>query len=124
MILVNFEALWNTGNKSTSYNRPYQKRAQNCVTSYPLRSLIYLGYENVNHAMVNRMMLRSSMHALSCSNRPQMNLTMRNREGLNGEQENRGISAVINVKITDCWNIHGTIRHVDCSWQYRYTNDT
>ena len=28
------------------------------------------------------------------------------------------------VKIIDCRNNHGTIRHVDCSWQYRYTNDT
>ena len=49
-------------------------RARSCITSYPLRGLPYLPYDNVNPAMVNSMMLvnpamvnsmmlRSSMHA-------------------------------------------------------------
>ena len=45
-------------------NRPFQMRAWNCITSYPLRCLPYLAYDNVNPAimaMVNSMMLRSSM---------------------------------------------------------------
>ena len=36
-------------------------RAWSCITSYPLRGLPYLAYDNVNLAMVNSMMLRSSM---------------------------------------------------------------
>ena len=38
-------------------------RAWSCITSYPLRGLPYLAYDNVNPAMVNSMMLRSSMLA-------------------------------------------------------------
>ena len=44
-------------------NRPFQMRAWSCITSYPLRSLPYLAYDNVNPAMVISMMLRSSMPA-------------------------------------------------------------
>ena len=39
-------------------------RAWSCITSYPLRGLPYLAYDNVNPAMVNSMMLHSSMHDL------------------------------------------------------------
>ena len=45
------------------YNRPFQMRAWSCITSYPLRGLPYLAYDNVNPAVVNNMMLRSSMLA-------------------------------------------------------------
>ena len=38
-------------------------RAWSCITSYPLQGLPYLVYDNVNPAMVNSMMLRSSMLA-------------------------------------------------------------
>ena len=38
-------------------------RAWSCITSYPLRGLPYLVYDNVNPAVVNSMMLRSSMLA-------------------------------------------------------------
>ena len=38
-------------------------RAWSCITSYPLRGLPYLAYDNVNPTMVNSMMLHSSMHA-------------------------------------------------------------
>ena len=38
-------------------------RGWSCITSYPLRGLTYLAYDNVNPAMVNSMMLRSSMLA-------------------------------------------------------------
>ena len=38
-------------------------QAWSCITSYPLRGLPYLAYDNVNPAMVNSMMLRSSMLA-------------------------------------------------------------
>ena len=38
-------------------------QAWSCITSYPLRGLPYLAYDNVNPAMVNGMMLRSSMLA-------------------------------------------------------------
>ena len=44
-------------------NRPFQMRAWSCITSYPLRGLPDLVYDNVNLAMVNSMMLRSSMLA-------------------------------------------------------------
>ena len=44
-------------------NRPFQMRAWSCITPYPLRSLPYLAYDNVNPAMVISMMLRSSMPA-------------------------------------------------------------
>ena len=44
-------------------NRPFQRRAWSCITSYPLQGLPYLAYDNVNPAMVNSMMLRSSMLA-------------------------------------------------------------
>ena len=44
-------------------NRPFQMRAWSCITSYPLRGLPYLVYDKVNPAMVNSMMLRSSMLA-------------------------------------------------------------
>ena len=43
--------------------RPFQMRAWSCITSYPLRGLPYPAYDIVNPAMVNSMMLRSSMHA-------------------------------------------------------------
>ena len=46
--------------------RPFQMRAWSCITSYPLRGLPYLAdlaYDNVNPAVVNSMMLRSSMLA-------------------------------------------------------------
>ena len=46
-----------------SQNRPFQMRAWSCKTVYPLRGLPYLAYDNVNLAMVNSMMLRSSMLA-------------------------------------------------------------
>ena len=49
------------------YIRPFQMRTWSCITSYPLRSLPYLAYDNVNHAMVNSMMLHSSMHDLKRS---------------------------------------------------------
>ena len=48
-------------------NRPFQMRAWSCITSYPLRGLPYLAYDNVNPAMVNSMMLHSSMHDLKRS---------------------------------------------------------
>ena len=35
----------------------------NIIPIYPLRGLLYLAYDNVNLAMVNSMMLRSSMLA-------------------------------------------------------------
>ena len=35
-------------------------RAWSCITSYPLRGLPYLAYDNVNPAVVNSMMLCSS----------------------------------------------------------------
>ena len=38
-------------------------RAWSFITSYPLRGLPYLAYDNVNPALVNSMMLRSSMQA-------------------------------------------------------------
>ena len=38
-------------------------REWSCITSHPLRGLPYLAYDNVNLAMVNSMMLRSSMLA-------------------------------------------------------------
>ena len=38
-------------------------RAWSCITSYPLWSLPYLAYDNVNPAVVISMMLRSSMPA-------------------------------------------------------------
>ena len=38
-------------------------RVWSCITSYPLRGLPYLAYDNVNPAMVNSMMLCSSMLA-------------------------------------------------------------
>ena len=41
-------------------NRPFQMLAWSCITSYPLRSLSYLVYDNVNPAVVISMMLRSS----------------------------------------------------------------
>ena len=43
--------------------RPFQMRAWSCITSYPLQGLPYLAYDNVNPAVVNSMMLRSSMLA-------------------------------------------------------------
>ena len=43
--------------------RPFQMRAWSCISSYPLRGLPYLAYDNVNPAMVNSMMLHSSMLA-------------------------------------------------------------
>ena len=43
--------------------RPFQMRAWSCITSHPLRGLPYLAYDNVNPAMVNSMMLRSSVLA-------------------------------------------------------------
>ena len=46
-----------------AHNRPFQMRAWSCITSYPLRGLPYLAYDSVNPAMVNSIMLRSSMHA-------------------------------------------------------------
>ena len=49
--------------KHSSSNRPFQMRAWSCITSYPLRGLQYVAYDNVNPAMVSSMMLRSSMHA-------------------------------------------------------------
>ena len=52
---------------SANQNRPFQMRAWSCITSYPLRSLPYLAYDNVNPAMVNSMMLHSSMHDLKRS---------------------------------------------------------
>ena len=48
---------------SDTHNRPFQMWAWSCITSYPLRGLLYLVYDNVNPAMVNSMMLRSSMLA-------------------------------------------------------------
>ena len=42
---------------------PIQKRVWSCLTSYSLRVLPFLAYDNANLAMVNSMMLRSSMHA-------------------------------------------------------------
>ena len=45
------------------HNRPFQMRAWSCITSYPLRSLPYLAYDNVNPAVVISMMLRSFMPA-------------------------------------------------------------
>ena len=42
-------------------------RAWSCITSYPLRGLPYLAYDNVNPATVNSMMLHSSMHDLKRS---------------------------------------------------------
>ena len=48
-------------------HRPFQKRAWSCITSYPLQGLPYPAYHNVNPAMVNNMMLRSSMHGLKRS---------------------------------------------------------
>ena len=47
--------------------RPFQMRAWSCITSYPLWGLPYLAYDNVNPAMVNSMMLHSSMHDLKSS---------------------------------------------------------
>ena len=47
--------------------RPFQMRAWSCITSYPLRGLPYLAYDNMNPAMVNSMMLHSSMHDLKKS---------------------------------------------------------
>ena len=44
-------------------NRPFQTRAWSCITSCPLRGLPYLPYDNVNPAIENGMMLRSSMLA-------------------------------------------------------------
>ena len=41
--------------------RPFQMRVWSCITSYALRGLPYLAYDNVNPAIVNSMMLRSSM---------------------------------------------------------------
>ena len=55
------------GNQSTGFNRPFQMRAWSCITSYPLRGLSYLAYDNVNPAVVNSMMLHSSMHVLKRS---------------------------------------------------------
>ena len=49
---------------SNQLYRPFQMRAWSCVTSYPLQGLPYLAYDNVNPAMVNSMMLHSSMHDL------------------------------------------------------------
>ena len=46
-----------------SQYRPFQMRAWSCITSYPLWSLPYLAYDNMNPAMVISMMLRSSMLA-------------------------------------------------------------
>ena len=48
-------------------NRPFQMQAWSCITSYPLWGLPYLAYDNVNPAMVNSMMLRSSMYDLKRS---------------------------------------------------------
>ena len=48
------------------FNRPFQMRAWSCITSYPLRGLPYLAYDNVNPAVVNSM-LHSSMHNLKRS---------------------------------------------------------
>ena len=45
--------------------RPFQMQAWSCITSYPLQGLPYLAYDNVNPAMVNSMMLRSSMLMLA-----------------------------------------------------------
>ena len=47
--------------------RPFQMWAWSCITSYPLRGLPYLAYDNVNPAMVNSVMLHSSMHDLKRS---------------------------------------------------------
>ena len=47
----------------TLHYRPFQMRAWSCITSYPLRGLPYLAYDNVKPAMVKSMMLRSSMLA-------------------------------------------------------------
>ena len=52
---------------SNQLYRPFQMRAWSCVTSYPLRGLPYLACDNVNPAMVNSMMLHSSMHDLKRS---------------------------------------------------------
>ena len=49
--------------ETPTVNRPFQMRAWSCITSYPLWGLLYQAYDNVNLAMVNSMMLRSSMHA-------------------------------------------------------------
>ena len=40
---------------------------EHCITSYPLQGLPYLAYDNVNPAVVNSMMLHSSMHDLKRS---------------------------------------------------------
>ena len=47
--------------------RPFQMRTWSCITSYPLRGLPYLAYNNVNPAVVNSMMLHSSMYDLKRS---------------------------------------------------------
>ena len=51
----------------TTPNRPFQTHVWSCITSYPLWGLPYLAYDNVNPAMVNSMMLHSSMHNLKRS---------------------------------------------------------
>ena len=48
-------------------HRPFQMQAWRCITSYPLRGLPYLAYDNVNPAVVNSMMLHSSMDDLKRS---------------------------------------------------------
>ena len=61
--MTDYVAFENERNLFTWIYRPFQMRACSCITSYPLRGLPYLAYDNVNSAMVNTMMLRSSMHA-------------------------------------------------------------
>ena len=56
-----------TSDVNMYHNRPFQMRAWSCITSYPLWGLPCLAYDNVNPAVVNSMMLHSSMHDLKRS---------------------------------------------------------